>query len=42
MALIAGAVGNEGVMPTPQLIKQVTGLGGLPGCAPPAARTAGS
>jgi peptidoglycan glycosyltransferase len=30
MALIAGAVGNEGVMPTPQLIKQVTGLGGLP------------
>jgi peptidoglycan glycosyltransferase len=30
MALIASAVANEGVMPAPQLIKQVTGIGGLP------------
>jgi len=30
MALIVSAVANDGVMPTPQLIKQVTGVGGLP------------
>ncbi len=30
MALITSAVANGGVMPTPQLIKQVTGVGGLP------------
>ena len=30
MALITSAVANGGVMPTPQIIKQVTGVGGLP------------
>ncbi len=30
MALIAGAVANGGVMREPQLIKQVTGVGGIP------------
>ncbi len=30
MAMIVSAVANGGVMPNPQLIKQVTGVGGLP------------
>ena len=30
MAMIAGAVANDGVMATPQLIAQVTGVGGIP------------
>ncbi len=30
MAMIVSAVANDGVMPTPLLIKQVTGVGGLP------------
>lgn len=30
MAMIAGAVANDGVMQSPQLIAQVTGVGGIP------------
>ncbi len=30
MAMITSAVANGGAMPTPQLVKQVTGVGGLP------------
>lgn len=30
MAMIAGSIANDGVMQQPQLIKQVTGVGGIP------------